>query len=80
MMQKREAPRRRLSRFQTQPVTPDEVETAKCITPPHVALLGVFLLFSSVLLVPAVLFHVREWGIDAAMLELGVIACLGGVG
>lgn len=38
MMQKREAPRRRLSRFQTQPVTPDEVESAKCITPPHVAL------------------------------------------
>lgn len=44
MMQKREreAPRRRLSRFQTQPITPDEVESAKCITPPHVALLGVF--------------------------------------
>lgn len=46
MMQKREAPRRRLSRFQTQPITPDEVESAKCIPPPHVAL-GVFLFLSS---------------------------------
>lgn len=36
--QKRDVPRRRLSRFQTQPVTSEEVESAKCITPPPLVL------------------------------------------
>jgi hypothetical protein len=36
--QKRDVPRRRLNRFQTQPVTYDEVETARCISPTTYAL------------------------------------------
>lgn len=43
--QKLDIPKRRVARFQTQPVTSDEVETARCIPPAGYALGVLFILY-----------------------------------